>query len=347
MQINVSLIDNVAMINTKHHWNNIAKPLNSLGKLEDIVVKLSGIFGEKIPKLHKKCVVVMCADNGVVAEGISQSGQEITAIVAENMTNNSATINHLCAHANSDVIVVDIGMSNDVCNSKILDKKIMRGTKNFAVEPAMTREQALKAIETGAELVKKLKSDGYKMIATGEMGIGNTCSSSAVTSCLLNKSPSLVTGKGAGLTTAALAKKIEVIERAIAVNSPNPKDPLDVLCKVGGLDIAGLTGVFLGGAIQGLPILIDGFISSVAALLAVKLCPESKHFMFATHVSKEPAAKLVLEALDLATMLDLNMCLGEGTGAVLAFPIFDMAISVYKNMSTFAQAKIDTYKPLI
>jgi nicotinate-nucleotide--dimethylbenzimidazole phosphoribosyltransferase len=331
----------------KNRWDSIAKPLNSLGKLEDIIIKSAGFLGNNGIDFSKKCVVVMCADNGIVEEGVTQVSNEITAIVAENMTCGKATINILSQKNDADVIVIDIGIAKDINNKRILNKKIMYGTNNFFKEPSMSRELAIKAIETGIDLVKELKGKGYNLIATGEMGIGNTTTSSAITACLLNKKAGEVTGRGAGLSDIALLRKIEVIDKSIALHNPNINDPIDILSKVGGLDIAGLTGVFLGGAIYKIPVLIDGFISSVAALLAVKLCPYVKNYIFATHISNEPAGKMLLDELGFSPLLDLRMCLGEGTGAVMAFPIFDLALEVYLKMSSFGEAKIETYKPQV
>lgn len=346
MEVQIDSLNFLEMQKAKQRWDSIAKPLNSLGKLEKAVEKLSGIFGTHNFDISKKCVVVMCADNGIVEEGISQVGKEVTLTVAENMTQNKATINILANECDADVFVYDVGIDAIVNNDKIINKKIMFGTNNFLKQPAMSKEQAIEAINVGISIVKDLKQKGYKMIATGEMGIGNTTTSSAITACLLNRRASFVTGRGAGLTDAALRKKVKVINKSLKLHKPNKNDPIDVLSKVGGLDIAALVGVFLGGGLHQIPILIDGFISSVAALLATKIAPEIKDFMFATHISKEPGGKIVLDELNLPFFIDLHMCLGEGTGAVVAFKIFDLAVSVYKNMTTFNQAKIPDYLPL-
>lgn len=331
----------------KERWNSIAKPLCSLGKLEDIIIKSAGFLGHNGIDFGKKCVVVMCADNGIVEEGVTQVSNEITAVVAGNMTCGKATINILSEKSNADVFVVDIGIARDLDNSKIFNRKIMYGTNNFLKKASMSREQAVKAIETGINFVEELKQKDYKLIATGEMGIGNTTTSSAVTACFLNKKAYEVTGRGAGLSDTALQRKIKVIDKAINLHKPDINDPVDVLSKVGGLDIAGLTGVFLGGAALKVPVLIDGFISSVAALLAIKICPDVKNYIFATHISNEPAGKMLLNELDLPALLDLKMCLGEGTGAVMAFPIFDLALEVYLKMSSFEEAKFEAYIPQV
>jgi nicotinate-nucleotide--dimethylbenzimidazole phosphoribosyltransferase len=346
MNIKIDSLNQEKMEVAQKRLDSIAKPINSLGKLEGALIKLAGIFEDDKIDISKKCTLVMCADNGVVAEGVTQAGQDVTRIMAEGMTRNRATINILSAQSNAEVIVVDVGIASEVHNDRIINRKIMYGTNNLYKQPAMSREQALEAIRVGIDMVGELKEKGFKMIATGEMGIGNTTSSSAITACLLNKSPAVVTGKGAGLAKEGLARKIHVIEEALRMHKPNANDPIDVLSKVGGLDIAALAGVYLGGGIHRIPILIDGFISSVAALIAVKLCPIAKDYMFATHISKEPAGMIMIEELGLPHFLDLDMCVGEGTGAAIAFNIFDMAIAVYNNMSDFGEMSIESYVPL-
>lgn len=327
----------------RRRWNAIAHPLHSLGKLEDYVVWLAGITGDFQVEKPQKALVVFCADNGVVAEGVTQTGQEVTAIVAENFLREEATAAILCREAGADIFPVDIGMARD---TKVPRRKVGYGTKNMAKEPTMTREEALQAVRTGIELVGELKEKGYGLIAVGEMGIGNTTSSSAVAAVLLGKSPGEVTGRGAGLTEEALAHKVEVIGKAIALHRPRGEDAIDVLSKVGGFDIGGMAGVFLGGAIYQVPIVIDGFISAVAALLAAAIAPECKEYMTASHVSREPGAILALEALGLEPALHCDMCLGEGTGAVCLFPLIDFGISVYRGMGTFVENRIEPYREL-
>ena len=212
--------------------------------------------------------------------------------------------------------------------------------------PAMTREEAQQALETGISMVEELKNKGYSLIATGEMGIGNTTTSSAVASVLLNEEVEKMTGRGAGLSSEGMTRKINAIKKAIEINQPDPTDGVDVLSKVGGFDIAGMAGIFIGGAVYGVPIVIDGFISAVAALAAARICPLVKEYMLASHVSKEPAAHLILEALGLSAPLHCGMCLGEGTGAVVLFPILDLACGVYNGMSTFQDIQVEEYKPL-
>ena len=324
-------------------WNGIAKPLHSLGKLEDGIVQIAGIIRTQEVKLAKKALVIMCADNGVVAEGISQCGQEITALVAENFLEKNSCACIMADRAGADVYPIDIGMVTD---TKVPGKKIAYGTRNFAIEQAMTREEALSAIKVGIEMVASLKAKGYQIIATGEMGIGNTTTSSAIAAVMLGVDVCEVTGKGAGLSETGLRRKIKVIKNAIEMHKPDPPDPIDVVSKVGGFDIAGLTGIFLGGAIYKIPTVIDGFISSVAALLASKIDTRVIEYMLPSHLSEEAAGGLILKALSMQPYLTCNMCLGEGTGAVSLFPLLDMALDIYEKMSTFQQISMEAYRPL-
>lgn len=327
-------------------WDSIAKPLRSLGLLEEAVVRLAGMRRGCAVSAERPCVVVMCADNGVVDEGVTQTDREVTAIVTENFTKGTTSMCAMARVAGAHVVPVDVGVYRDVAAKGLLVRKVAYGTKNMAKEPAMTREQAVQAIETGIDVVRMLAAQGYDVFATGEMGIGNTTTSSAITAVLLGASVQDVTGRGAGLSSEGLRRKVDAIERAIAVNCPNPDDVLDVLAKVGGFDVAGLVGVYLGGALCGVPVLLDGFISSVAALCAVRLCPAAADYMLASHVSNEPAGGLLLHALGLKPFLTCGMCLGEGSGAVAAMPILKMACHVYNEMSTFGETEIEEYKPL-
>lgn len=338
-------IDCKAAALAQKRWDSIGKPLHSLGKMETLVMQIAGITGSASVNIKKRALVPMCADNGVVAEGVTQTGQEVTAIVAENFLTGDTSACVMCRQCGTDVFPVDVGMVSDTKVPR--DLKVMNGTRNMAKEPAMTREEAVCGIEAGIEMVRRLKEKGYTLIATGEMGIGNTTTSSAVASVLLDKPVEMMTGRGAGLSGEGLKRKIAAIQKAVSKNQPDPKDAIDVLAKVGGLDIAGMAGVFLGGAAMHIPVVIDGFISCVAALVAQRICPLVKDYMIASHVSKEPAASLILEALDKEAVLHGEMCLGEGSGAVALFPFLDMGIAVYESMSTFEEIKVDQYKELI
>ncbi|RDU24539.1 nicotinate-nucleotide--dimethylbenzimidazole phosphoribosyltransferase [Anaerosacchariphilus polymeriproducens] len=335
--------DEKSMQLCRRRWDSIAKPLHSLGKMEDMLIKIAGMTKDTTMHLGKKALIVMCADNGVVEEGVTQSGQEVTAIVSENFWKTKATASIMCKTVGADIFPVDIGIAVD---TNIINKKVAYGTKNMAKEPAMTKEEAIRAIEVGIDMVETLKEKGYGIIATGEMGIGNTTTSSAIAAILLDKKVEEVTGRGAGLSSEGLGRKITCIQKAIQLHAPDKEDAIDVIRKVGGLDIAGMTGVFLGGAALGTPIIIDGFISAVSALLAVKLCPHTKDYMLASHISNEPAAVMLLKELGLEASLVCDMCLGEGTGAISLYPILDIANAVYEGMATFDAVNIEKYQPL-
>lgn len=327
----------------RERWDAIAHPLHSLGKMEDMLAQIAGITGDARAIVGKKVLVPMCADNGVVEEGVTQTGQEITALVAENFLQTKAVSSIMCKTVGADIYPIDIGVAVDV---SIPNHKIAYGTKNMAKEPAMTREEAVRAIEVGIQTAMDLKEKGYGLIATGEMGIGNTTTSSAIASVLLNRSVEEMTGRGAGLSSEGLNRKVNAIKKAIEINKPDPEDPIDVLAKVGGFDIAGIVGLFLGGAALHMAVVVDGFISAVGALVAYRISPVSRQYMLASHVSKEPAGALLLEALDMEAPLHCDMCLGEGTGAVSMFPLLDIATAVYHGMSDFGGLGMDAYQEL-
>lgn len=336
--------DRKSMEAAKAHWKTVGKPLYSLGKLEDAVIRMAGIKGTADYTTGKKGLVIMCADNGVVAEGVTQTGQEVTAIVAENFTRRATSVCLMAEIAGADLFPVDIGMASDVPAVTKTEYKVMSGTKDMLYEPAMTREQAARAVLTGIHMAEKLAGQGYGLLATGEMGIGNTTTSSAVAAVLLEKDAAEVTGRGAGLSAEGLDRKVDVIRRSIELHQPDKEDVLDVLSKVGGLDIAGLAGVFLGGALYHIPVIIDGFISSVAALCAARMCPAAADCMMPSHKSGEPAGGMVLDALELSPFIDCNMSLGEGSGAVAAIPLLEMGLSVYREMSTFDEIHVEQYE---
>lgn len=342
-----NLIENIRPLDpryveaSKKRWNSIAKPLHSLGKLEDAVMKISGMTRSLSVRINKRALLVMCADNGVVAEGVTQTGQEVTAIVAENFLQGNTSAAIMCSSAKVDLFPVDVGMAVD---TKVPKRKVARGTTNFLKKPAMTREETVETILTGLGLVKEKVDQGYNIIATGEMGIGNTTTSSGVASVLLHLPVEKVTGRGAGLDDRGLIRKREVICQAIALHQPDQNDPIDVLSKIGGFDLAALTGIFLGGALYQVPVILDGFISGVAALTAYNLCTYTRDYMLASHVSKEPATHYVLEALGLSPVIHGDLCLGEGTGAVAFLPLLDMAVKVYEEMSTFSEIDVPDYE---
>ena len=327
----------------QERWDHVAKPLHSLGRLEDAVVQMAGIQQTADVCIEKRCALVFCADHGVVAEGVSQSGSEVTALVAQSIAEGTANINLMAGVSHTDVFAVDMGMLADV--SGVLPCKIARGTQNMTQGPAMTRKQAQQALEAGMRLVGEMKTRGYQLIATGEMGIGNTTASTAMACALLGCSPDALTGRGAGLSDAGLARKRRAIAQALEINQPDASDPLDILAKVGGLEIAGMAGAFLGGAKHGVPVIIDGVISAVAALTAVRLCPEARQCLLPSHMSREPAMVRIMEELNLQPILHADMALGEGTGAVALIPLLDMALRVYHGTHTFDDLGMDAYTP--
>lgn len=323
-------------------WNAVAKPLYSLGILEDMVVKLAGVQGTPDVDISRRAALVFCADNGVVTEGVTQTDSSVTASVARSIARGTGNICQMAKVARCDVFAVDVGMLKTVDEPNVINRRVAAGTKNIARGPAMTREECLKAISVGEEMVGEMARRGVTLIATGEMGIGNTTTASAVACALTGAEVSKMTGRGAGLSDEGLQRKRAAIERALRINQPDAADPLDVLTKVGGFDIAAMAGAFLGGVKHGVTVLVDGFISSVAALCAQRMLPESKHFMLATHVSREPAGAYLLEALDLQPVITAGMALGEGTGAVAAMPLLDMAIAVYRG-ATFSDIAVEAY----
>lgn len=351
----------------EERWNSIAKPIHSLGLLEDALVKIAGIqeSWEKI-QIDKAALVIMCGDHGVVAEQVTQTGQEVTRIVSENFTTGKTSAAVMARLAQVDLYPVDMGIATDTIEGKesvyqpkeltrdaLTDYSVRKGTGNIAMEPAMTVAECEQAIQTGIDIVGKLKKQGYGMIATGEMGIGNTTPSSALAAVLTGASVESMTGRGAGLTKEGLTRKINTVKKAIArgkkelSNSPewNGETVIELLAQLGGLEIAGMMGLFLGGGIYHIPVLMDGFISSVSALLAISYEPNVRDYILASHVSKEPAANLILEKTGCKPMLTCEMCLGEGTGAVAVVPLLRMAAAVYHEMSTFQEIQVEEYQP--
>lgn len=342
--VQVRPLDAGKMEQARKRWDSIAKPLHSLGKMEDLITRIVGMTGDLTADISKKALVAMCADNGVVEEGVTQTGQEVTAIVADNFVNETSTVCVMCHQCGVDIKPVDVGMVKDT--TARTDLKVAYGTQNMTKGPAMTREEAIKGLEAGITMAEELYGQGYRLLATGEMGIGNTTTSSAVAAVLLGQPAETMTGRGAGLSSEGLVRKINAIKTAIRKNQPDPADPIDVLAKVGGLDIAGMAGVFLGGAALGIPVLMDGFISCTAALVAKRLCPLAGDYMIASHVSKEPAAHLLLEELGKEAVLHADMCLGEGTGAIALCPFLDMGAAIYNTMSTFDDIHVEQYEEL-
>ena len=320
----------------------VAKPVGSLGKLEDLLARIAAATGSQDIDISKKAVAVFCADNGVAKKGVANGGHEVTAAVAGMLGQGRACVTVMAKSCGADVFCVDVGMVDSV--NGLRDCKLMNGTDDITEGPATSRETAEKAIFVGIGMAKELKGKGYRLIAAGEAGIGNTTTASAVCSVLLDKPAREVTGRGAGLDDEGLCRKLAAIERSISINEPDPADPLGVLHKVGGLDIATMTGLYIGGALHGVPIVMDGFASGAAALVAVRLCPDAKGYMIPSHESAEPGARCLMDALEFSPMLQAGMRLGEGTGAVALFPLLDMALAVCRDAATFADIQVSQYR---
>jgi len=330
-----------AMAQARARQDALTKPLGSLGSLEELSVQLAGIQGKPIPQISNKAIITMAGDHGVVAEGVSAYPQEVTAQMVDNFLQGGAAINVITHQIGVRIIVVDMGVVTGLePNPQLLSRKVALGTQNMAQGPAMTREQTVKAIETGIEVVGAEVAKGLDIVGTGDMGIGNTTASSAICAIMTGKPVAEVTGRGAGVDDEQLIHKIEIINKALAVNQPDPKQPLDVLAKVGGFEIGGLVGVMLGAAAHHIPVVIDGFISGAAALIATGLVPKLKDFLIAAHVSAETGHQLLLRHLGLKPLLDLGMRLGEGTGAALAISLAEVAAKILAEMSTFAEAGV-------
>ena len=306
-------------------------------------MQIAGIQQTADVCINKRCVLICCGDHGVVAEGVSQSGSEVTALVAQSIVAGTANINLMASVSGTDVYALDFGMVTPVMGT--IDCRIAAGTRNMAREPAMTRAQAEQAVQAGIDAVARMKARGYQLIATGEMGIGNTTASTAMACALMRCSPEDITGRGAGLSDAGLQRKKAAIQRALSIHHPNANDTLDVLAKVGGFEIAGMVGIFLGGLRHHVLIIIDGVISAVAALTAVRIDPASKSAMLPSHMSHEPAMVRIMSELGMSPIIHADMALGEGTGAVSLLPLLDMALKVYHGPHTFDELGISAYEP--
>ena len=339
----VAPADEKALGAARDKWNAVAKPIGSLGELELMVEKIAGLTGDIDVRIDKRAVIVLCADNGVIAQGVTQSDSDITTVIAGSVAKGISSVCKMAATVNVDAFSVDMGMKVPSDVPGVTDRCIARGTGDISLGPAMTREQAIQAVTAGIDLVADYKSKGYQILATGEMGIGNTTTSSAMAAAFLGLPVNEVVGRGAGLSDAGLERKRAAIERALDVNAPDPDDALDVLSKLGGFDIAGIAGMFLGGALHRVPIVIDGFISALAAYTAAKLCPACPCAMLGSHVSAEPAAHMLLDGIGVKAPIQAGLRLGEGTGAVLLFPLLDAALALY-NGTTFDDTGIEAYE---
>ena len=327
-----------AMDKARRRQAQLAKPPGSLGRLEELSIQLAGITGQVHNQIKSKHLLVFAADNGVVSEGVASAPQSVTRAQTINLARAKTGASVLCRHFGCGITVCDVGVNGDIPNVGVLDRKIAYGTQNIAQEPAMTREQAEKAILTGMELAASTKAD---VLGIGEMGIGNTTTSSAVLSLLLDQPVEMVTGRGGGLTEEGFLQKKQTIQRAIAVNCPDKNDVVDILAKVGGFDIAAMCGGFIGAAATHRPVVIDGCISAVAALCACRLCPDVREYLIPSHASYEIGYRLAMAALRLKPLFQLDMRLGEGSGCPLAFQVLEAACAIINDMATFDEAGIN------
>jgi len=334
-------LDEKAMGKARLHQDHLTKPRGSLGRLEELSVKIAGITGRVMPRIEQKAIVTMAGDHGVTAEGVSAYPQEVTGQMVYNFLRGGAGINVLARHIGARVVVVDMGVAADLEPHPLLvSKKIAFGTRNMAKEPAMSRQQALRAIEAGIEVINEEVAKGLDIVGVGDMGIGNTTPSSAICAVITGEPVAKVTGRGTGIGDEQLASKVRVIETALALNRPDPKDAIDVLAKVGGFEIGGIVGVILGAVAQRIPVVVDGFIAGAAALIATRLCSKVRDYLIAAHVSAEIGHRAILDYLGLKPLLDLEMRLGEGTGAALAISIVEAAAKTLAEMATFIDAGI-------
>jgi nicotinate-nucleotide--dimethylbenzimidazole phosphoribosyltransferase len=331
-----------AMQAARERQNQLTKPSGSLGRLEEISIQLAGITGENIPQIKNKVIIVMASDHGVVAEGVSAYPQEVTPQMVLNFLHGGAAINVLANHIGAKVVVVDMGVANEINtdDKKLIQRKIGLGTMNMLKGPAMKREQAEESVQSGIEISLEEISKGADIIGTGDMGIGNTTPSAAIACALMNVSPEKITGRGTGVDDDGLKRKISAIEKSLQMNKPNPKDGLDVLSKVGGFEIGGLAGVMIGAASKNIPVMVDGFISTAAAMIAVTIAPVCKDYLIFAHRSKENGHALMLEWLGVKPLFDFDMRLGEGTGAALGISIAEAACKILSEMATFGEAGV-------
>jgi nicotinate-nucleotide--dimethylbenzimidazole phosphoribosyltransferase len=329
------------LASSQKRLDNKTKPLGSLGRLEEFARKVVAISNNEAPDLSKKVIFTFAADHGITEEGVSLYPREVTTQMVFNFLSGGAGVNVLARHAGAEVRVVDIGVDHDFGNCPgLIHKKVARGTRNFAKGPAMTRDELLSAMAVGIEMADQCKAEGVGLVGTGEMGIGNTSPSSAIIAAIGKLEVEQVTHRGTGINDAALTAKVAAISRGLALNKPNPADPLDVLQKVGGLEIAGIAGLVLGCAANGIPVVVDGFISTAGALIASELHPDVKEYIFAAHQSVEVGHRFMLERIGSRPILDLDLRLGEGTGAALAMTLIDAGVKILAEMATFEQAGV-------
>jgi nicotinate-nucleotide--dimethylbenzimidazole phosphoribosyltransferase len=342
-------LDEAARVATVEHLDQLTKPRGSLGRLEELAIQLAGITGELAPTFDRRAIVVATADHGVTAQGVSAYPSEVTAQMVANFVAGGAAINVLARMAHAEVLVVDVGVASadsvqasapSQAGGRLLTRRIRPGTADLSVGPAMSRDEAIAAVDVGLDIARQLVGEGVRLVGLGEMGIGNTTAASSIVAALTGLPPSEVTGRGTGVDDATWRHKIAVIERGLDVNHPDPVDPVGVLAAVGGLEIALLTGLALGAAAEGIPVIADGFITGAAALVAARLCPALPLRLIAAHRSVEPGHTVVLDDLGLRPLLDLGLRLGEGTGAALAMTLVDAAVHIRDEMANFESAGV-------
>lgn len=351
--IKLSKPDKKAYENARKRWDSIAKPIDGLGDFENMVCRIAGIRGSENVNLENKALVIMCADNGVVAQGVSQTSQSVTEEVAVLMGKKQSSVGIMTKDYPLEILTVDVGIASDETPQGVINRKVRKGTRDFLKAPAMTAEECLMAIEAGMDAAKVCKDKGIGIVATGEMGIGNTTTATALLCALTGVSPRKITGRGAGLNKAGLKRKKEVIKSGLKLYRKSYRAPRKIrkkedafkaLCYLGGFDIAGLVGVYLGCAREGVPVVIDGLISAVAALLAERLVKGSRAFMIASHRGREKGEEIALNNLELKPVIDADLALGEGSGAVMLFPMLDMALSLYSSGTAFGDTPISQYE---
>lgn len=338
--------DAAARAAAERHWNSIAKPLGSFGELEGLVAKLAAVQGQEIPVISRRTVAVLCADHGVVEEGVTQTSSDVTARCAEAIAAGTSNVNAIAASVGCEVLAVDLGMKADIAHPKLLNRKIAHGTRNIARFPAMTRRECEQALVTGMDIVRDLTAQGTQLLLTGEMGIGNTTPTAALASVLLDVSPETVTGRGAGLDDGGLARKRHAVEAAVHRCTASTDDPIGLLAELGGFEIAGMTGLFLGGAYYHVPVVMDGVISAVSACIAQLINPLSVQYILPSHCSGEPAGEGLLAFLGLHPVIRAGLRLGEGTGALLLLPLLDSALALYTKSHRFDTLHIKPYEKL-
>ena len=337
--------DENARADAKRKWDNLAKPLGSLGLFEDMIAKLAALRGDAEVRLDDRRLLVFCADNGVVRQGVTQCESSVTDKVAVALAENRSSVSPMARYANCRVIPVDVGILDFPGHPGVLNRRIRNGTDDLSLGPAMTRGECLAAMEAGARLAMEHAADGADILLIGEMGIGNTTSAAAVSCALLGLAPADVVGRGAGLSNEGLKRKRKAIARALELNRPDPNDPVDVMTKVGGLDLAAMCGAYLGAAACKCPAVIDGYISAAAALCALRLCPTAEKALLPSHSSGEQNGAELLKALGLKAPIRAQMRLGEGSGAVMLLPLLDMALSLYRSGQSFDRLGIEAYTP--